>query len=193
MDTLSSAFASLKLSSYTAVGFDLNGPWSFQQINPDGITCFAQLSGNGQIFMNSRSQPISVKKGDCLVLTNRHSFRIVNKLNLAPTQLEESHRISPSTNFSNGDKGYGVFGFAAHFDFVAPQGAALFSGFPSLIHVRRESDGATLHWCIEKIKKELSELKLGGAIVLEHLAEILMLRILRLQLSKKAGGRSNRR
>ena len=59
---------------------------------------------------------------------------------------------------------------------------------PPIVHIRKESDKATLRWSMERMTQELREPQPGGFLVAEHLASMMLVQALRLHLAEGLRG-----
>ncbi len=65
-----------------------------------------------------------------------------------------------------------------------PHVGILLDVLPPIVHIRKPSDKAALHWCIEQMRQELREPQPGGFLVAQQLATMMLLQALRLHLAK---------
>ncbi len=59
---------------------------------------------------------------------------------------------------------------------------------PPIVHIRKESDKAVLRWSVERMMQELREGQPGGFLVIQHLAQMMLVQALRLHLAEGANG-----
>ena len=59
---------------------------------------------------------------------------------------------------------------------------------PPIVHIRKESDRAALRWSVERMMQELREGQPGGFLVIQHLAQMMLVQALRLHLAEGANG-----
>ena len=104
--------------------------------------------------------------------------------------------VDPTTTFT-GAKDGGVtvykggghfFGMGGEFALTGGQAELLLGVLPPIVHIRKEADKATLHWCIERMRQELRDPQPGGFVVAQQLATLLLVQTLRLHLAEGRGG-----
>jgi AraC-like DNA-binding protein len=188
LDPLSDVLSLLKPRSYAAAGFDLGGSWSIQFPQQDGIKCYALMSGQGWLSVEGVPEPVYATAGDCLLLPSGQPFRVASDLGLKPIDAETFYSKTPEGGITSYNGGGDSSGFAAHFDLAGPHAEILLQMLPPIVHIQDESGKATLRWCIERMMQELREPQPGGAVVLEHLAGMMLVQALRLHLAEGMSG-----
>jgi Cupin len=188
MDPLSDVLAFLKPRSYAAAGFDLGGSWSIQFPEQAGIKCYALISGQGWLLVEGVPEPVYATAGDCLLLPRGRPFRVASDLTLAPIDARAFYSATPEGGVTSYNGGGDSSGFAAHFDLAGPRADILLGVLPPIVHIRNESDKAALRWCVERMMQELREPQPGAAMVLQHLAGMMLVQALRLHLAEGLGG-----
>ncbi len=188
MDPLSDVLAVLNPSGYAAAGFDFGGDWSVRFPPQSGLKCFALVSGQGWLSMEGLSTPVLAAAGDCLLLPHGRSFQVASDLALAPISAETLYTASPEAAMSTLNGGGDATGFAAHFDLAGPQADFLLESLPPVMHLRKESQRATLRWCLMRMMQELLEPEPGGAMVLQQLARMVLVDALRQHLAQGIRG-----
>jgi AraC-like DNA-binding protein len=59
---------------------------------------------------------------------------------------------------------------------------------PPIVHIKKESDKAALRWSIERMMHELREPQPGSFLVLQHLAQMMLVQALRAHLAEGSSG-----
>ena len=85
MDPLSDVLSLLKPRSYVSAGFDAGGEWSVQFTDQqERIKCYAVVSGECWLSVESVPDAVRLHTGDCFVLPSGRPFRLASDLNLTP-------------------------------------------------------------------------------------------------------------
>ena len=188
MDPLSDVLSLLRPRSYAAAGFDLGGAWAIRFPARDGIKCYSLIVGQGWLQVEGVHEPIHAVAGDCILLPSGRSFCIASELTLAPIDAAAFYSATPEGGVSVYNGGGDTSGFAAHFDVTGPHAEILLGILPPIVHIRAESDKATLRWCVERMMAELRERQAGADMVLQQLAITLLVQALRLHLAQGLKG-----
>ncbi|PYE15769.1 AraC family transcriptional regulator [Paraburkholderia silvatlantica] len=186
MDPLSEVLSLLKLRSYVSGGFDANGDWAVQFGAHDGIKFHAVLRGECWVWVEGVPEPVKVSEGECFLLARGKPFRLASDLAVEPVDVRtllpqaQDGRI---VTYNGGGKFLSIGGY-----FTLADGQAadlLLSMLPPLVHVREEPNRATLRWCVERMRQELSDVQPGDFIVAQQLATLVLVEALRLHLSNE--------
>lgn len=186
MDPLSEVLSLPKLRSYVSGGFDANGDWAVQFGAHDGIKFHAVLRGECWVWVEGVPEPVKVSEGECFLLARGKPFRLASDLAVEPVDVRtllpqaQDGRI---VTYNGGGKFLSIGGY-----FTPADGRAadlLLSMLPPLVHVREEPNRATLRWCVERMRQELSDVQPGDFIVAQQLATLVLVEALRLHLSNE--------
>ncbi|HVR47157.1 MAG TPA: AraC family transcriptional regulator [Candidatus Binatia bacterium] len=93
---------------------------------------------------------------------------------------------SGRVNLYNG--GGEFFSICGHFAFAGDHADVLLGILPPIVHLYRESDKASLRWCVDQIMYELQEPRPGNSLVLEYLAHMMLIQALRLHITSGSKG-----
>ncbi|HEY2070853.1 MAG TPA: AraC family transcriptional regulator [Rhizomicrobium sp.] len=182
MDPLSDVLSLLKPRGYVAGGIETAG-LAVQFPRHDGIKCYAMVSGECWLSVESVAEPVHLKEGDCFLLPRGFPFRLAADLSLTPIDFREflARRRDGEVTTFNGDGGYIVGG---HFALSGDPAGMLLGVLPPIVHIRNEADKATLRWAVERMMQELRNPQPGGFLVVQHLAHMLLVQALRLHLAE---------
>jgi AraC-like DNA-binding protein len=75
-----------------------------------------------------------------------------------------------------------------HFAFAGDHAGFLLGMLPPIVHIRIEADKAALRWSVERMTQELREPQPGGFLVVQHLAQMLLVQALRVCLAEGPKG-----
>jgi AraC-like DNA-binding protein len=186
MDPLSDVLSLLKLRTYAAAGLDARGPWALQYPKHDGIKCYALLSGQCWLSVESVPDPVRLETGDCLLLPSGRPFRISSDLASTPVDAHTIFLAPGSIHTLNG--GGDCYGFGGHFALTGEHADVLLGMLPPVVHLKQEADKTALRWSLEQMMQELREPQPGGFLVVQQLASMLLVKALRLYLSQGLKG-----
>ena len=189
MDPLSEVLSLLKPRNYIARGFDMGGDLSVQFPKHEGIKCYAVVSGQGWLVVEGVSDPVPLSAGDCFLLPRGWPFRLTNDLSLPPVDF---HVLLPLARQDGGitaiNGGGGCCIVGGHFLLGGGHADILLGLLPPIVHIRKESDKATMRWSLERMMQELRDPQPGGVLVAQQLAYMLLIQALRLHLEEGLRG-----
>jgi AraC-like DNA-binding protein len=189
MDALSQVLSLVKPQSYAATAFDFGTTWSVPFSVHEGIKCIAVLTGEGWLFMEGETAPVFASAGDCILLPRGLPFTVVSDPDLRPVSAEALQAASPEATTTTRNGGVHTTGFAAHFTLAQPHAGVLADELPPILHITKESQKATLRWCLESMMQELLEPEPGSSMFLQQLAGMVLIQALRHYLAQEARGR----
>lgn len=189
MDPLSDVLSLLKPRSYIAGGFDAGGEWSAAFERHDGIKCYAVGSGECWLSVEGVLDAVRLATGDCFLLPHGRPFRLASDLTLAPVaalSVLATARRQEGIALINGGGGCCIVG--GHFAFMGDHAGILLEALPPIVHLRKESDKTAMRWSLERMRQELLQPQLGGSLVVQHLAHMMLVQALRLHLAEGLRG-----
>jgi len=186
-DPLSDVLSLLKPHTYVVGGFDLGGDWSVQFEKHSGVKYYALVSGSAWLAVEGECNPIRLDAGDCVLLPNGRRFVISNNLAFDPTPFEDLPESGWNGGIITMNGGGDTMMLGGHFDYSGPHTDMLLGTMPAVVGLRDENDKAGLRWVLERMRQELSAAQPGTALVVQHLAHLLLVQALRLYLSHGTG------
>ncbi len=187
MDPLSDVLSLLRPQNYQAGGFDMGGDWSVKFAAHNGIKCYSLVSGRCWLSVDGIREPVRLEAGDCFLLPRGLAFSLASSLSLTPIDAHSLFRTPLNGAIRSINGGGDCFGVGGYFA-LSSRHADIFLGMlPPIVHIRRESDKATLRWSVERMMEELREPRPGGFLVAQHLAHMMLVQALRLHMAE--GGR----
>jgi AraC-like DNA-binding protein len=187
MDPLSDVISLLEPKSYRVGGVDAGGDWSIRFGAHEGIKCYAVTSGEAWLVVEGVEQPVPLKTGDCFLLPRGWPFRVASDLAL-PADDWQRYFVDPRNGTLarlNGGGGATVLG--AHFLLAGPQVQMLLGMLPPIVHLRSETDRATLRWAFERLRQELADPRPGSFLIAQQLASMILVQALRLHIDEGEG------
>ena len=81
-----------------------------------------------------------------------------------------------------------VSGVGGYFGLDGKHAGILLGMLPPIVHIRKEADKLALRWSIERMMQELREPQPGSFLVLQHLAQLMLVQALRAHLADGLSG-----
>jgi AraC-like DNA-binding protein len=188
MDPLSDVLSLLKPRSYVSGGFDVGANLAVKFGRHDGVKCYSVVSGQMWLVVEGVSDPVRLTTGDCFLLPRGWPFRLATDLTAAPIEalsvLANARRSGGVVIVNGGGECLAVGG---HFALIGDHAGMLLGALPPIVHIRKESDKAAMRWSLERMRQELREGELGGFLMAQHLAHLMLLQALRLHLAEGSG------
>ncbi|HEX4570598.1 MAG TPA: AraC family transcriptional regulator [Dongiaceae bacterium] len=189
MEPLSDVLSLLKPLNLMSAGFDAAADWSIQfPDQQETIKCGAVVAGSCWLSVEGVADPVRLEEGESFLLPSGRPFRLASDMRLEPV---DARRIFPParrggivTHNGGGD----FFLVSCRFALAGHHAAILLRMLPSILHLRKETDQAALRWCVERMMQELSDGAPGGFLVVQHLAQMMLVQALRLHLEEGAQG-----
>lgn len=190
MDPLSDILSLLKPRSYVSAGFDAGGDWSIQFSSQQTfIKCYAVISGQAWLSVEDVPDPVLLTAGDSFVLPSGRPFRLASDLSLPSIEAGTIFPAARAGGVVTHNGGGGFFLVGSRFAVTGNHVAMLLNMLPAIVHLRNESDQAALRWSVERMMQELREQQPGGFLIAQHLAHMMLVQALRLQLTEAEAGR----
>ena len=182
MDPLSDVLSLLRPRRYMSSGFDAGGDWSVQVAKFHGaIKCYAVVRGRCWLSVDGVFEPVELESGDCFILPSGRPFRLASDLSLTSTDADTVFAGAGNGGRAsmNGGEDFSLIG--SRFD-LAGQAEFLLGVLPPIVHIREDASRTALRGSVEQMMEELRDPQLGGLLVIEHLAHIMLVRALRVHI-----------
>jgi AraC-like DNA-binding protein len=190
MDPLSDLLALLKLRSYVSGGFDAGGDFAVQFGRHDGIKFHAVVSGSCWVWVEDTPEPVRIEAGEGFLLPHGKAFRISSDPSLTPVNVRELLPPVPDGRIVTHNGGGDFLSVGGYFSLSAGQADLLLETLPAILHIRDTTDSEMLRWCVERMRRELSEGLPGDFVVAQQLATMILVQALRVHLSKAPSERT---
>jgi AraC-like DNA-binding protein len=187
-DPLSDVLSLLKPRGYMSGGLDAGGDWSIHFQQDAAFRCFALVSGHCWLAMDGVDDAIRLEAGDFVVLPHGGAFRFASDLALPSVDIMTIIGAPLQGRILSWQGGGGCLALSAYFTFERDHARILLDVLPPLVHIRNDSDKAALRWYLERLMKMLREQQPGGFLLGEHLAQMMLIEVLRLHLADKVTG-----
>jgi AraC-like DNA-binding protein len=187
-DPLSEVIALLRPGTVFSKGISGAGRWAVRY-EAFGHPSFCAVLEGGCRLMVDGHQPLTLEAGDFLLMPATPGFTMSGFEAAEPRLMTPALSPQPGEELRHGDAdgppdvqllgGYFVFG--------APDAALIVSLLPGLVHVRGQQRLATF---VQLVAEESREQRAGRDLVLDRLAEVLLIEALRASTSASAGASS---
>lgn len=190
MDALTDVMSLLKPRSHVAAGFDAAGDWCLRFDRYSGIKVNAVVAGACWLSLEGLPEPIRLSEGDCFLLPGGRPFTLASDLSVP-----ERDAATVFTPASRGGiavvNGGGEFFLAgSRFTLDGAFSELLLGLLPPLVRVREDTGHDVLRWSLDRMRHELSRPRPGSALVIEHLAHLMLIEVLRLYLADAHTGQA---
>lgn len=186
MDPLSEVLALMKPQLYVAGGFAVLGDMAVHFPKHKGVKCYAMLAGNCWLVVEGVPDPVLLHAGDCFLLPRGLPFHLTTDLSLKPVPYTDTCVRLSMRNEAPGVTEGARYIAGGHFALTGGHSEMLLHSLPPIVHIRRESDKATMRWSLDRMREELSDPQPGGSLIAQQLAYMMLIQALRLHLSDAA-------
>ena len=189
MDPLSDVLSLLEPHAYVASGFDAGGDWAVLFDDQHRlIKCYAVVSGAGWLRVAGVAEPVRLRAGDCFVLPSGRPFRLGSLPDgpgLPATAVFPPHSRGELVTLNGGGD---FFLVGSRFAVTASNADWLLALLPPIIHIR-DQPAEALRWSVEQMMAELRAALPGDRLILQHLAHLMLVQALRVELATAASDR----
>ncbi|MER7458177.1 AraC family transcriptional regulator [Micromonospora sp. NPDC126480] len=187
MDPLEDVLALVGATSRLSTAMAAGGRWALRFDPPAGVKFNAVRRGSCLLRVDGVPEPVDLAEGDCFLLTRPLAFTLASDPDTPPVPAGPIFTAAVD-GVARAGAGDDVFLIGGAFTFTERARALLLDGLPPVIHVPATTpEAATVRWAISEIDSELRAVPLGGTLVAEHLALVMLIRILRLHLARGGG------
>ncbi len=189
MDPLSNVLSLLKPRNYFSAGLDAGGDWSIQfPDQQEGIKCGAVVSGAGWLSVEGVAQAVALKAGDCFLLPSGRPFRLASEMGVKPIDGAKVFSAPCRPGLSTYNGGGDFLLVSCRFSLEGRHASTVLSMLPPIVHIRDRAGQATLRWPVEHMMQELRDPQPGSLLVVQHLAQLMLVQALRLHLTSGSTG-----
>ncbi len=183
MDPLSDVLSLLRPRTAISAGLDAGGQWAIRFPAHEGVKFNAVMRGACWVTVDGEPEPLWIEAGDCFLLTRGRPFLFATDLALPAIDSATIYdKAVDGIATCNGGGDFSLIG--GRFSFEGDHAGLLFDALPAIVHVRDASNqAAVLRWSLEQLATELKQGSPGGALMADHLAQIMLLQVLRLWLA----------
>ncbi|MBX4862801.1 AraC family transcriptional regulator [Rhizobium sophorae] len=194
MDPLSDILTMFTVQRVATIRFESSGPYALRFGGYDHIKFGAILSGSLRLWVEGNPIPIELGPGDCYLLTDGRPYRTSNS--------EDAQEIDGNVYFAGarGEDGTIKLGegpidkvaIGGRFVFDEEGAAWLRSALPTIIHIKASSPAAgPLRRTLELLGLEAGGGAPGENVIVDRLADILLVQALRAYLAESGPGQAS--
>ncbi|KTC53470.1 AraC family transcriptional regulator [Pseudomonas fluorescens ABAC62] len=179
MDTLSDVVGLLQSHRSHYAGLKAGGDWALDFPAPDGIGFNAVVEGQCWLEVEGMLVPTRLYEGDCFLLTQKLPWKLSSQMALPGQDAREVYReaVGGIAHVGNSTDLFMISGLFTYGD----EARLLLEGLPPVVRISaRSAQGSVLRWCLEQLAWEYASASLGAALMTEHLAQMMLVQILRL-------------
>ncbi|ATO15369.1 AraC family transcriptional regulator [Micromonospora sp. WMMA2032] len=182
MDPLDDVLALLDTTSHVSAALSAGGRWAVRFDPPTGVKFNAVRRGRCLLRVDTSPEPVPLDEGDCFLLTRPVGYTLASDPDVPAEPAGPIFRAAADgpARAGSGDE---VLLVGGAFSFTDRSRDLLLDSLPPVIHVPATTPEAeTVRWAVGEIDAELRQGRPGGRLVAEHLALVMLIRILRLHL-----------
>lgn len=183
MDPLSDVLSLLRLRSYVSGGFDAAGDWAVQFGPYQGIKFHAVITGACWISVADVPDALHIDAGECFLLPRGKPFRISSHPSVDPVDIRSLLPPVADGRIVTHNGGGEFLSIGCQFTLADGQADLLLDLLPPILHIPQQKSSETLRWCINGMRRELSEIQPGAFVIAQTLATMVLVHALRLYLS----------
>ena len=186
MDLLSDVLALLNARGVLSARLVAGGNWCIQSPAYEGVRFGALLKGNCRLAVDGPGPAIELLAGDGYLLTDGRPYRIGSDLALPAVNMRDVlEQVVDGVAYCGNRPDVHMLG--GRFYLEGSNAHYLLDDLPPVIHVPGGSDEATVQrWVLERISIELATRQAGLSAMVDNLAQIMVVQMLRDYLA--AGG-----
>ncbi|WFE49363.1 AraC family transcriptional regulator [Micromonospora sp. WMMD1155] len=184
LDPLEDVLALLGATSHLSAGLTAGGRWAVAFDAPAGAKFNAVRRGRCSLRVEGAAESISLGEGDCFLLTRPVAYTLFSDPDV-PVEPAYPYFAAADGGVAHVGDGDDVFLIGGAFSLGERARSLLLDSLPPVIHVPADTpEAGTVQWALREIDAELRQTRLGSRVVAEHLALVLLIRVLRLHLAR---------
>ena len=182
-DPLSDVLSLVKPRGYMAGGVDAGGDWAVTFARDEIFRCFALVSGQCWLSMDGIPDAIRLQAGDFVVLPHGRAFSLASDPSVTPVDIMSIILAPLNGRIFSWQGGGACLALSALFTFAGNHAGMLLEVLPPVVHIRNDSDRAVMRWYLERMTAVMRERQPGGVLLGEHLAQMMLIEVLRLHMA----------
>jgi AraC-like DNA-binding protein len=190
MDPLSEVIRQSHPRGITVGATDVGGEISIRFPAYEGVYLYYLEAGECWLQVDDEIGAVHLASGDCVVLPSGRPFKLASDLSLSPVDADRVFEGRPNGSVMSYNGGGRCLMFAAYFEFETGFSRFLFSLLDKIVRIQDPEAKSTLRETIDQMIEELQKSGPGCDVVVDHLAHIALVRILRFHLSEVAHARA---
>ncbi len=186
-DVLASVLSLVRASGSVSGRLRAGGDWSLRLPAPANPKFNAVVTGGCWLSTTGADEPVWLGEGDCVLLVRSGSYVLSSDVVLAP---EEAQRFFGEAvdGIATVGTGEGTFVIGGQIELDAVAAPLLLEQLPPVLVVRSDWEGsADLRWALTTLVSELRSDLPGQSLLSEHLAQMIMILIIRAHYASGGG------
>ncbi|WP_213806376.1 AraC family transcriptional regulator [Granulicella sp. dw_53] len=183
MDPISDVLSLLNPRASISASLTTGGDWAVSFPAHEGLKFVAVVRGLCWLAVDGVTEPIEVRAGDCYLLTTERAHRQGSDLSLEADDVRAVFAEAVDGRAQYGESQETML-IGGRFSFDREQVSILVDSLPPVILIRAGSSHAsTISWILERLGEELSVGEPGASLMVDHLAHMLLVQVLRAHLA----------
>jgi AraC-like DNA-binding protein len=188
-DVVSDVVSLLNLRASFLASLTTGGEWAIAFPRGNGLAFTAVVRGGCKLAVDGVDEPVELQSGDCYLLITDSRHRLASDLTV---EAADARTLYAQVKDGRARHGPGqdcvLIGGRFNYDGDGTDGAnhipILLKSLPQVVLIRgNRQDALNVRWILERLTDELSARKPGGALILDHLAQMLFVQMLRAKLA----------
>jgi AraC-like DNA-binding protein len=130
-------------------------------------------------------EAIYLQTGDVVALPHGRAFCLAGDPSTTPVDIMKVLSAPLKGRIVSWNGGGACLALSALFTFSGDQAQMLLGVLPLVIHIRNDADRVTMRWYLERMMEVARESRPGGVLLGEHLAQMMLIEVLRLHLEDR--------
>ena len=191
-DLLSGVLSRLKLEAFATGAFDAGGAWAIAFPAVDALMFKVISKGECWLAVEGEAEARYLRTGDCFLVSKGRSFVMAKDLKLENrVSAQVLARTKPQNGVSVCNGGGDVISIGTAFRFEGHFSEVAFRSIPPVLHIPAHLDqAAVLRWSLDRFSAEFHGRGAGRALMMSHLAPIILLQTLRIYLASTKDDRN---
>ncbi|WP_026046799.1 AraC family transcriptional regulator [Sphingomonas sp. PAMC 26621] len=186
-DPLSDVLSLVRTRGFMSGGLDMGGAWAYSFEADGAFRCFAVVSGQCWLSLADGSNPILVSEGEFFAMPHGKRFSLTSDPAIIPTDIYQEMDGPLNGRVLSLRGGGGCCLFGAIFTFRQDFANILLDVLPAVLHIGSGEDRAALRAYLDRMMALLRVPQPGSILVTEHLAETMLIEVLRLHVTRDTG------
>ncbi len=185
MDPLSDVLLLLNPRNYRAGGFDLGGDFAVKFPKHESVKCYAVVSGQCWMAVEGVPDALRLTTGNCFLLAPAISCCLASDLTLTSVDARAIFPFPLNGRIASCNGGGDCLLVGGNFIVTGRPADILLAELPPIVHIREELEKNIIRGSLERMREELRDRQPGSSLVLQQLACMMLVEVLRTHL---AGG-----
>ncbi|TCR91741.1 AraC family transcriptional regulator [Rhizobium sp. BK376] len=178
-DPLSDLLSVLSARTLLSAAIHAKADWSVRFIS-EGVKFNAVLNGSCCLISESLPEPVHLEAGDCYLLVNCGAYILCSDPDLTPVKASSVFREDYTASLNPDAPGETTFIVGGRIVFDETDASLLLDELPPILLISGKTQEASgIRWMLSRLRDEWHDSRAGGSVAADHLAQLLMVEILR--------------